>query len=94
MTLYKHTVGLLKALRKPVVHANAGLCITCGRYLDQEEVAEGHPGQTTFVKVRGRHHGADELVTFDMGSTEWTIEDDVARHVRGHAWFDPTLVPK
>lgn len=93
MSLYRHTVGLLKALRAPVVQSNAPVCTTCGRYLDKEEIVEGYPGQTTFVLVRGAHHGSDEAVRFDMGSKEWDFED-VAKHVRGHRWFNPTLVEK
>jgi len=93
VSLYRHTVKLLTALRKPVVQSLAPLCITCGRHLDKEEIVEGYPEQTTFVRVRGQHHGADELVTFDMGSTEWSFED-VAKHVRSHCWFDPRLVEK
>lgn len=93
MTIYKHRMKLLTALRKPLAEGVAPLCITCGRYLDSEEIVEGYPGQTGFCKVLGRHHGAEELVTFDMGSLEWDF-DDLPRFVRGHAWFDPTLVPK
>ena len=93
MSLYKHNVGLLAGLIKPVVHAHAPLCTTCGRYLDGEAIVEGYPGQTTFCKVLGKHHGAEELVTFDMGSVEWSFEE-LQKQMRGHLWFDPTLVEK
>lgn len=93
MTLFKQRVGLLKALRRPVVTSLAPICMTCGRHLDSEELVEGYPGGTTFAKVLGRHHGSEELVTFDMGSVNWD-EEDLAKHMRGHLWFDPTLVPK
>lgn len=90
MPLYKHNVGLLQALRKPVAPGYAPLCMTCGRYLDGEQVVES---KGSMVKVLGRHHGAEELVSFDLGTEHWD-EDDVANAMRGHLWFDPTLVEK
>ncbi len=93
MSLFKHKVPLLTALRKPVVRAIAPICMTCGRFLDGEELVEGYPGQSGFAKVLGKHHGAEELVTFDMGSIEWDF-DELPKFIRGHKWFDPTLVEK
>lgn len=93
MSLYKHTVGLLAALRKPLAPGYAPICATCGRYLDAYEIVEGYPGSTTFARVLGKHHGSEELVTFDMGGVEWTHED-LASQMRSHIWFDPTLAAK
>jgi hypothetical protein len=35
-----------------------------------------------------KHHGAEELGTFDMGSTNWD-GDDLASMMRRRNWFDP-----
>ena len=36
-----------------------------------------------------KHHGAEELRTFDMGSVEWDYGD--VGQLLGHAnWFEPT----
>jgi hypothetical protein len=65
------------------------VCMTCGRLVDKEELVEGYPGVTTFAKVLVKHHGAEELGTFDMGSTNWD-ERDLASMMRRRNWFDPT----
>lgn len=65
------------------------VCMTCGRVVDSEELVEGYPGGSTTAKVLVRHHGAEELRTFDMGSVEWTPED-LASYMRRANWFDPT----
>lgn len=93
MPLFKHGVKLLQALRRPMAAGYAPLCITCGRYLDSYAIVEGYPGESQVCKVLGKHHGSEELVAFDMGSKEWSHED-LASYMRGHAWFDPTLVSK
>jgi hypothetical protein len=93
VTLYKHNVGLLTALRKPLAPGYAPLCQTCARYLDSYAIVEGYPGESETCRVLGRHHGSEELVRFDMGSKEWDFED-LASHMRGHVWFSPTLVSK
>lgn len=90
MALLKSRVGFRESLLAPIVKAHAPLCQTCGRYLDSEEVVEtfGH-----FVRILGKHHGAEELATFDVGTRDWT-EDSVKRAMRGYRWFDPTKVVK
>lgn len=93
MSLYKHKVGLLHALTRRPTRALQPLCMKCGRYLDSESLVEGYPGESVTAKVLGRHHGEEELVTFEMGSREWD-ETDLAKHIRGHLWFQQELVPK
>ena len=93
MPLYKHNVGLLRALRAPVAPGYAPLCVTCGRYADSFGIVEGYPGESERCKVLVKHHGSEELVTFDMGSRDWGFED-LERHMRGHLWFRPELVSK
>lgn len=90
MTLYKHKVGLLKALRKPVAPGLHPICQTCGRYLDSWHIVEEHK---TSVKLLGKHHGAEELVEFELGTEHWD-EEDIAKALRGHIFFDPTLVER
>ncbi len=50
---------------------------------------EGYPGETTFAKVLVKHHGAEELGTFDMGSANWDGQD-LGSMMRRRNWFDPT----
>lgn len=42
-----------------------------------------------FAKVLVRHHGAEELRTFEMGSSNWD-ERDLSSYMRRTNWFDPT----
>lgn len=77
-----------------VQHPRGSVCMTCGRMVDYEGVEEGYPASatdagTTFAKYLVRHHGAEELRTFDMGSTNWDYAD-VAQMARRTNWFDPT----
>ena len=78
--------GLVHA---PSVESVKGpVCMTCGRIVDREELVEGYPGESTYAKVLVRHHGAEELRTFDMGSSNWD-EGDLASMMRRTNWFDP-----
>lgn len=70
------------------------------RVVDYEELVEGQPGVedihgniirhagTTWCKVLVRHHGAEELVTFDFGSLNWG-PTELASMMRKKRWFDP-----
>jgi hypothetical protein len=95
VALYKRTVGLLAGLRLPVQPGYAPICTTCGKYLDSEQLVED---SGTIVKVLGKHHGAEELAAFDLGTRHHASWDDrvedLAKMIRGHRWFDPTTVPK
>lgn len=89
MTLLRSRVGLDQLVIAPNVEGARGpVCLTCGRVVDYEELVEGEPGVTTFAKVLVRHHGAEELRTFDLGSTNWD-ERDLASFKRRTNWFDP-----
>lgn len=68
--------------------AQGATCCTCGRLVDEESIVEGYPGETTWAKVLVRHHGAEELRTFDMGSTGWD-NGDLASLIRRTNWFVP-----
>lgn len=93
--LFKRNVGLLAGLTKPLQPSYAPVCTTCGRHLDSWGLVED---SGPIVKVLGKHHGAEELVAFDLGTRHHASWDDrvedLARMVRSHDWFSPTLVPK
>lgn len=89
MSIKRTQLGLLAALLAPITYDTEGpLCLTCGRVVDGESLVEGFPGETTFCKVLVRHHNAEELRTFDMGSKEWDHRD-LKRLMQGARWFDP-----
>lgn len=79
----------------PTVQAPRGaVCLTCGRLVDFEGVVEGYPAKpndpgTTWCKYLAKHHGAEELRTFEMGSTNWDYAD-AAQMARRTNWFDPS----
>lgn len=62
--------------------------MTCGKLVDEEGIVEGYPGESTWTKVLVRHHGAEEIRTFDMGSRNWDGED-LASLMQRTNWFDP-----
>lgn len=68
----------------------APLCLTCGRDVDGEELVEGEPGTHDYARVLVRHHGAEELRTFRMGTIDWS-PDELASRMRGADWFDPRV---
>ena len=76
-------------LAPTVQHPRGAVCMTCGRMTDFEGVVEGYPGESTHCKYLVKHHGAEELRAFDMGSTNWDY-DDAAQMARRTNWFDPT----
>lgn len=90
MTLRKGRTGLLEALRKPLtpVHGYTPMCDICRRPVDSEEVVE-RAGPTA-VRVLVKHHGAEELQTFELGTESWD-HDDLNRAMRSHRWFAPVL---
>lgn len=88
--LRRVNVGLLEALvRAPVNGFEAGgyapVCQLCGRYVDREEIVERWP---TGARVLVKHHGAEELASFELGTRDWDC-DDLARAMKGHPWFAP-----
>lgn len=93
MGLRKLLRGLVPALRAPVVmnYSKAMRCDLCGVDVDSEEVVEylaGPTGAKIGAKVLVKHHGAEELASFDLGTEHWDHED-LARATRGHRWFAP-----
>ncbi len=69
--------------------------------MDSEELVEGIPGHephgdgrvstpasSEFAKVLVRHHGAEEVVTFDMGSRWWGYTE-LGKWMQRHLWFNP-----
>ncbi len=87
--LIKSTAGLVTLLGPDVQSAQGPVCMTCGRLVTEEQLVEGYPGVSTFAKILVRHHGAEELRTFEMGSSNWD-EKDLSQMMRGTNWFDPT----
>lgn len=99
MPLLKTRADWDQLVSAPTVQSPRGcLCMTCGRLVDSEQVVEGYPlhgdngslnpDATTYAKVLVKHHGAEELRTFDMGSTNWDYAD-VAQMARRTNWFNP-----
>lgn len=89
MALIKTHTSLEQRILAPNVKAPSGpVCMTCGRLVDSENMVEGEPGKTTFAKVLVKHHGAEELRTFDMGSVEWDSYE-LKSHMMRANWFDP-----
>ena len=89
MALIKSRAGLAALLAPHVQSARGPVCMTCGRLVDSEALVEGYPGETTFARVLVKHHGAEELRTFDMGSSNWD-ERDLGSMMSRTNWFDPT----
>jgi len=90
VTLLRTRASLDSLILAPHVQNVRGpVCMTCGRVVDSEAIVEGYPGETTFARVLVKHHGAEELRTFDMGSTNWD-ERDLGSLMRRTNWFDPT----
>lgn len=89
MALVRTSTSLLQRVLAPVVQGAQGpVCMTCGRYVDSEQLVEGEPGRDTFCKVLVRHHGAEELRTFEMSSVEWDAYE-LKSHMMRANWFDP-----
>lgn len=89
MALIRSHVSLAQRILAPAVRAPQGcVCMTCGRLVDSENLVEGEPGKTTFAKILVKHHGAEELRTFDMGSVEWDSYELKSHMLRAN-WFDP-----
>ncbi len=90
MTLRRSHAPLDRIITAPWVQSARGpVCMTCGRIVDSEALVEGYPGETTYARVLVKHHGAEELRTFDMQSTNWD-ERDLASYMRRTNWFDPS----
>lgn len=89
MALIKSHTSLEQRILSPAVQASSGpVCMTCGRIVDSEALVDGMPGRDTFAKVLVKHHGAEELRTFDMGSVEWDSYE-LKSHMMRANWFDP-----
>lgn len=89
MALIKSSVSLEQRILAPGVKAPSGpVCMTCGRLVDSEMLVEGEPGKTTYAKVLVKHHGAEELRTFGMGSVEWDAYE-LKSHMMRANWFNP-----
>jgi hypothetical protein len=90
MALIKSHATLDNLILAPHVQSARGaVCLTCGRLVDEEAIVEGYPGESVTAKYLVRHHGAEELRTFHMGSTNWD-HTDLRSYVRRTNWFDPT----
>ena len=89
MALLRTNTSLLQRILAPSVQSPQGpVCMTCGRLVDSEALVEGEPWKTTYAKVLVKHHGAEELRTFDMGSVEWDSYELKSHMLRAN-WFDP-----
>ncbi len=89
MALRRSLAVLGNLVQAPYAGSSRGaVCLTCGKLVDEEAIVEGYPGESVTCKVLVRHHGAEELRTFDMGSTNWD-EQDLASYMARTNWFDP-----
>ncbi len=84
-----HTSLEQRILAPSVKNASGPVCMTCGRIVTSEALVEGEPGRDTFARVLVKHHGAEELRTFDMGSVDWDSYE-LKSHMMRANWFDPT----
>lgn len=90
MPLLKSQASLSDLVIAPIAGSVRGpVCMLCGKLVDSEEIVEGYPGESTTCRVLVKHHGAEELRTFNMGSSNWD-EQDLASMMRRTNWFDPT----
>ena len=89
MTLRRSRAALGNLVFAPTAgSARGAVCLTCGKLVDEEAIVEGYPGESATCKVLVRHHGAEELRTFDMGTRAWDHED-LASMMQRTNWFDP-----
>lgn len=89
MALRRSLGALENLVQAPYAGSVRGaVCLTCGRLVDSEEIVEGYPGESVTCKVLVKHHGAEELRTFDMGSKDWD-HTDLASYMQRTNWFDP-----
>lgn len=89
MTLRRSLATLGNLVVAPIAgSARGAVCLTCGKLVDEEAIVEGYPGESQTCKVLVRHHGVEELRTFDMGSTNWDA-GDLASMMSRTNWFDP-----
>ena len=89
MALRRSLATLGNLVVAPYAGSSRGaVCLTCGKLVDEETIVEGYPGESVTCKVLVRHHGAEELRTFDMGSSNWD-ERDLASMMARTNWFDP-----
>ena len=71
------------------------ICRTCLRVVDGEELVAGYArdehgntSQYDYAEVLVKCHGAEELVRFEMGSTDWT-DEDLKKAMHRTRFFDP-----
>ncbi len=94
MALVRSRASWGDLIHAPSVQSPRGcVCMTCGRLVDFEGVVEGYPEGpndpgTTWCKYLVKHHGAEELRTCDMGSTNWDYAD-AAQMARRTNWLVP-----
>lgn len=102
MGLYKTTVGFDPGRHKHQWDQTGPKCYTCLKMGHDRifrpavctswELVENAPGcGKPFAKMLVTCHGAEQEVTFDMGTVDWTL-DELAKKFQQHRWFDPHQV--
>lgn len=76
------------AFRPLDVNRCGAYCMICLRPTQSEEFVEESRGEKNYARVLVRCHGAEELRTFEFGSSEWD-DTDLKRAMQRCAWFDP-----
>ena len=67
---------------------NKGTLWTRAGMLDDDVESVWTPASRPYCKVLVKHHGAEELHTFDFESTNWTVRDLRIR-MQQRRWFPP-----
>jgi hypothetical protein len=67
---------------------NKGAIWTQPNMRDDDLESTWEPASRPYCKVLVKHHGCEELHTFDMESTNWTVRDLKIR-MQQRRWFSP-----
>lgn len=78
----------MEGLLAPHALSYQPVCILCGRHLDSWELVEEMPER---VRIIGKHHGAEQLVTLELGTRNYD-DGDITRALRGVDFFHPKEV--
>ena len=67
---------------------NKGKLWTRAEMTDDDQESTWTPASRPYCRVLVKHHGQEELATFDLGTADWD-DEDYSRAVRGQRWFAP-----
>lgn len=92
MPLLRTRLSLERFIVAPsVLDVTGARCVLCNHVVDVESLVEGEPGWgKPWCKVLVKHHGQEELATFDFGTIHWD-HTDLRSYLNRKRWFDPTV---